>query len=316
MSRTIAPVRPTRGLLLSLALFALLGALPGVAAGRESLAPSPTLAVTLDDLPFVSGLGPGDSRPAATKRILAALNRHQAPATGFVVCGRINSNPGILELWLEAGCELANHSINHPHLDAVALPDWREEVCGCGETLSALTGRPVRWFRYPFLQMGQTAARRDSALALVEGCGHEIAHVSIDTGEWALVKPYVAALEAGDGELAREIGAAYVNHLLAATEHYRDLALARVGRDIGQVLLLHANALAADYLDTLLSALEARGWRFVSLEEALSDPVYRSPDDYAGPIGLSFLYRVAPAMDEAWAWDDAQVRAMRERFGR
>lgn len=285
------------------------------AAPHTPPAAPPSIAITLDDLPFVGGLGPGDARPAATGRILEALRRHRVPATGFVVCQRIDDNPGLLTLWMQAGLELGNHSTSHAHLDAVALADWTEDVCGCGERLAGLTGARVRWFRYPFLQTGATIARRDSALAIVCGCGHEVAHVSVDTGEWVLVKPYVAALEAGDRDRARAIGEAYIEHLLAAIEHYREIARERVGRDVAQVLLLHANALAADHLDALLAAIEARGWRFVSLADALDDPVYTLPDLYAGPIGLSWLYRVARAADNAWAWDDAQLRALAERFG-
>ena len=295
-----------------LILVLLLAPAPSLAAASAPL----SLAVTLDDLPFVGALGPGDSRPAATARILEALRRHRVPATGFVVCQRIDDNPALLALWMKAGQELGNHSTTHAHLDAVALDDWTKDVCGCGERLAALTGARVRWFRYPFLQMGATIARRDSALAIVRHCGHEVAHISIDTGEWALVKPYVAALEAGDQDWVRALGEAYVEHLLAAIDHYRKVARERAGRDVAQVLLLHANALAADHLDVLLAAIEARGWRFVSLAEALADPVYRRPDDYSGPIGLSWLHRFAPAADHAWAWDDAQVRALQERFAR
>ena len=36
--------------------------------------------------------------------------------------------------------------------------------------------------------------------------------------------------------------------------------------------LLHANVLNADCLDVLLFWLETRGYRFVSLEEAMNDP--------------------------------------------
>ena len=43
---------------------------------------------------------------------------------------------------------------------------------------------------------------------------------------------------------------------------------------------------------------------FLSLEEALADPIYAMPDDYVGHGGISWLYHLAPAMRE-WAWEDA-----------
>ena len=270
------------------------------------------IAITLDDLPFVNRLGPGDARDRATARILAALARHHVPATGFVVCGRAGRE--LLAQWIDAGFELGNHSMTHPHLDRLDLETFRREVCDCRDTLTALTGKRPRWFRYPFLQEGRTLGRRDSALAIVRACGQDIGQVSVDTGEWALVTPYADALDAGDRERAARIGQAYVDHLMAAIRHYRAIAAQRAGRDIGYVLLLHANALAADHLDALLTEIEKEGARFVSLADALADPIYQEPDAYAGPIGLSWLYRFAPAVDSLWTWDDEQVVSMQERF--
>jgi ketosteroid isomerase-like protein len=68
-------------------------------------------------------------------------------------------------------------------------------------------------------------------------------------------------------------------------------------REIPQVLLLHANSLNADYLDILLDLLEDRGYRFVGLSEAVSDPAYDRPDTYVGPRGLSWIQRWALAAD-------------------
>jgi peptidoglycan-N-acetylglucosamine deacetylase len=320
--------RTILGLVLLLALAGAPGGEPArdsglLAVARAADAPAriispsePCIAITIDDLPWAGDLGPGDTRPQATARILDALRRHRVAATGFVVCERMIDGAVPLRQWLAAGMELGNHSTTHSHLDGVALSEWTNDVCGCRDQLAAFTGSAVRWFRYPFLQTGATIARRDSALAIVHGCGLAVAPVSVDTGEWALVKPYVAALRDEDLTRARAIGQAYVEHLLAALEHYRAIARARAGRDVAQVLLLHANALAADFLDTLLVNIEQRGWRFVALDTALADSVYALPDDYAGPIGMSWLYRFAPAIDSVWAWDDQQVEMMQARFGR
>ncbi|HUJ83941.1 MAG TPA: hypothetical protein VLW83_18810 [Candidatus Acidoferrales bacterium] len=60
-----------------------------------------------------------------------------------------------------------------------------------------------------------------------------------------------------------------------------------LARDIPHVLVLHVNALNAIALAPLLAAL-TREWRFVSLRDALTDPVYRHavpPSD----IGVTLL---------------------------
>jgi hypothetical protein len=36
-----------------------------------------------------------------------------------------------------------------------------------------------------------------------------------------------------------------------------------------------------------------RGYAFISLQEALEDPAYASPDTYTGPAGITWLHRWA-----------------------
>src|SRR5262249_2042817 len=52
------------------------------------------------------------------------------------------------------------------------------------------------------------------------------------------------------------------------------------GRPVKHILLLHANELNADNFDRLVKVFTDRGYRFVSLDEALSDDIYRFPDRY------------------------------------
>jgi hypothetical protein len=63
-----------------------------------------------------------------------------------------------------------------------------------------------------------------------------------------------------------------------------------LGRELKQVLLLHANALNADHFGALAHLMEARGYRFITLADALSDRAYTSPDTYVGDWGISWLH--------------------------
>jgi hypothetical protein len=47
----------------------------------------------------------------------------------------------------------------------------------------------------------------------------------------------------------------------------------------------------AELMPELLGMLRRRGYRFVTLATALADPAYRSPDDYAGRNGFSWIHR-------------------------
>lgn len=58
------------------------------------------------------------------------------------------------------------------------------------------------------------------------------------------------------------------------------------------ILLLHVNEINADHLGDLLDWYAAQGWTFVTVEEALADPLHAMPDLYAGPRGLLQIERV------------------------
>ena len=64
-----------------------------------------------------------------------------------------------------------------------------------------------------------------------------------------------------------------------------------VGREFPQVLLLHANELNVEMLPSIFSMLKGRGYRFVPLGEALRDPAYSLPNEYAGKGGFSWIHR-------------------------
>ena len=276
------------------------------------------VAVTLDDLPFAGEVGPQDSKEAATDRILAALKTHAAPVAGFVNCGRAESKEALFSLlrrWQAAGADLGNHTHSHQGVDRSELSAWLDDVRQCDGPLVELLGRPVTFFRYPFLQEGRTPAKREAAAAALRKQGYQIAQVSIDTSDWALAEPYVQALARGDAVEAEAIGRSYVAHLVAAARHYRQEARHQLGHDIKHVVLLHANALCADWLGRGLEALEDDKFRFITLSQALKDPIYQQPEQYTGAIGLSWLYRIAPKAAERWQWDDRQTDVLRLRHG-
>ena len=62
------------------------------------------------------------------------------------------------------------------------------------------------------------------------------------------------------------------------------------------MLLLHANQLNADLLPQMLEMFRRRGYRFVTLDQALADPAYASADDYAGRGGFSWIHRWSRTM--------------------
>ena len=271
------------------------------------------IAVTIDDLPWV-GKPTADGRSAGTDRMVAALKAHGVPALGLVTCGNRGGSNDLLQRWLDAGFELGNHSWSHHDLQKTDPDVWLDDVRRCDAALRELTGAAPRWFRYPYLHVGPDLETRDRVEAALTGeLGYRIARVSVDNHEWKLAQLYGAAVEAGDAGLQAELAEAYVAHMVSAVRNFRQLAKDKLGRDVAHTLLLHSNALAADHLDAVLTALEAEGAVWISTEEAGADPVYAMPTKHVGKWGVSWLYRVEPYSEER-PWDDRTWEELKERF--
>jgi peptidoglycan/xylan/chitin deacetylase (PgdA/CDA1 family) len=285
------------------------------AAPVDTAAPAPAaLAVTIDDLPWNGAVRPGETRADALRSLIEALTDRSAPALGFANCDRVESGAPLLRMWLDAGLEIGNHTAAHLDLNDAPLEDWLSDVRSCHAMVRDLApGDPV-WFRYPFLHQGPTSERQEAALAVLHELDSPIAHVTIDNSDWILAVAYGEAARRGDVERAAAIGEAFVEHIIRATRHYRQVAREKAGRDVPHVLLLHANLLVADHVATLLDRLRADGFRFVRVEVAQRDSIYDRPDEYTGTGGLSWLYRMAPATPGMATWDEAEAQRLREQW--
>ncbi|MCB9655291.1 MAG: polysaccharide deacetylase family protein [Deltaproteobacteria bacterium] len=273
------------------------------------------LAVTMDDLPFVGALPPDTSAAEGLAQIVRSLVEHAVPATGFAVCKRLDEHPGAISAWIHKGLQVGNHSTSHIAADDLSVDAFLDDVRRCKDRLTKEVGVPPRFFRYPYLRTGANREKRNAIFDGIRQMAQVRAPVSIDTADWLLADAYADALKVKDTKLAAQIADAYVQHVRLAARHYRRVAERRIGRPIAQILLLHANALAVHHLAEVLDMLEEEGFRFVPLAEALSDPAYAMVDDWVDVVGASWLYRIAPATKEAWAWDRGQERAMEARFG-
>ncbi len=263
-----------------------------------TLALATEVAITIDDLPWNAGLPPGTDRAEAIARLVDTLRARSIPAVGFVNCDRVTDTKQ-LDPWIKGGLELGNHAATHMDLSSRPLADWTEDVRRCDTQLRQRTGA-VRFFRYPYLHQGDTLEKRDGAYAALAAMGVRVAHVSIDNHEWKFAADYGRTT---DSAARAQLGARYVQHMSDAAAHFKALATRKTGRDIKHVLLLHANALNADHGAAMLDRLASEGWTFISLDAALSDPVYALPDTWVSPNGPSWLHRIEPRFPDELDWE-------------
>lgn len=296
----------------SIEALVLLGAL---ACSSSTAGPAPRtqvreIAVTIDDLPGVSVVGDGvPALRAMTGRLLQAVRTSGAPAVGFVNEGKLGAfgqpdaeRVAVLRLWLEAGLELGNHTFSHPDLHRTALPEFEADLVR-GEdvtrALAASVNRPFRYFRHPFLHTGRDLATQAALSAFLAQRGYTVAPVTIDNADWIFARAYSKALARDDRAAADRVAAAYVPYMESKLEYFERQSAGLFGREVRQILLVHANPLNADRFGQLAAMMRRRGYRFVTLARALEDPAYETADTYTGSGGISWLHRWVMTLGKA-----------------
>lgn len=258
------------------------------------------VAITFDDLPFVRGPKDIESVRQSTRRMLDTLRAHRVPAIGFVtenkihVPGEMDERIALLEMWLDAGMTLGNHTYSHLSLNDVPLERYQDDVIK-GEVITRrlveTRGLKLEFFRYPYTRSGPTAEIKEALLDFLHARDYRIAPFTVENTDYVFNAIYVQALEDGDLELAARVRSAYLDFQDTIFGFFEELSVELFGYEVKQILLIHANSIHADCLDELLAKLEKRGYAFISLDDALKDVAYQTPDEYVGPIGPSWLHR-------------------------
>jgi len=264
--------------------------------GGQDTVDSLAVAVTFDDLPARGSLY---TMRDTTEKLLRVLVANRVPAVGFVneaklfAGNEVDARTELLTAWLDAGFELGNHTYSHVAIDQVPFETYRADLIK-GEAVTsrllAARGRRLRYFRHPQLRTGPTPEYKAALDQLLRDRGYRVAPVTIDNNDFVFSAVYERARRAGDGATMVRVAEAYVPYMASVVSHFEQLSLKLLGYHLKQTLLLHANELNADQLEALLAMFRGRGYRFVSLDEALADPAYSLPEAPASR-GLSWLHR-------------------------
>ncbi|HXM93890.1 MAG TPA: polysaccharide deacetylase family protein [Candidatus Dormibacteraeota bacterium] len=261
--------------------------------------PPREIAVTIDDLPAAAANWmTGAEINEMTAKLLGTLRYQKVPAVGFVnerklyKFGEVDDRIRTLNTWLDYGFELGNHTFAHASLNKVGLNEWKEEVIR-GEPVTKLLlaqhNMKLRYLRHPFLDTGRDLQTRREAEAFLVTRGYRIAPVTMDAWDWMYAGVYDDARKRGDTALERELVSSYLSYTGAVFDYYENFSKDLIGYEPKQILLLHGNWLEADHIAELLDVLRKRGYRFITLEDALSDLAYSMPDDYVGEEGIGWL---------------------------
>lgn len=271
----------------------LLGAAPLLAQKRQ-------LCITYDDLPVVDY---GNHNPIyhkqLTDRLVHTLVKYQIPAIGFVNERKMYKNgkadPAqlkLLESWADHGLQLGNHTFSHPDYNNVSYREFTADILR-GEILTRKVlrakGEELRYFRHPFLHVGATRERADSLDAFLSAHGYTVAPVTIDNEDYLFALAYHRAHLKKDSAMMRRIGTDFITYIEAKLHYYEKQSVALFGREIPQILLLHASLLNSDYAEKLASLFVRNNYIFVGLGKALEEDAYRTPVTVFGKWGISWI---------------------------
>lgn len=252
------------------------------------------VAITIDDLPSHGSLPVGTTRTDVARSILATLKSAKVPAVyGFINAGRLEKNPEdieVLKLWRDAGQPLGNHTYMHMNFNENTPAAFEENIVKNESMLKSLMGEnDWHWFRYPYLWEGETLEKRHAVRSYLKAQGYRIAQVTMDFEDYAWNGAYARCADKKDEKSISWLKETYLNTAAEYLALDQKMAQQLFHRDIKHVLLLHIGAFDALMLPQFLEQLKKQGFKFVTLEEAESDPAYEADPDAALKNGGTLL---------------------------
>lgn len=252
------------------------------------------VAITFDDLPLNGDLPPGVTRMQIAQDTLAVLKaRHVPPAYGFINAKKLERDPDAaeaLKIWA-ASEPFGNHTYGHMDLNANPAEAFEREIDENEPALELLAGkdRSWHWLRYPFLHEGDTIEKRRAVRAYLRAHGYRVAQVTLDWEDYLWNSAYARCVAKNDAQSMAWLKSSYLEIESSYLDLGRDLAKLVYGHDINHVLLLHLGAFSRTILPDALDLMQKKGFTFVTLAEAESDPVYEGDPDVGSKYGGTLL---------------------------
>jgi beta-lactamase regulating signal transducer with metallopeptidase domain/peptidoglycan/xylan/chitin deacetylase (PgdA/CDA1 family) len=259
------------------------------------------IAVGFVGLPPVdrSDNAPKDS-DATARLMIAKLTQHKIPAIGFLNGSMVSDGEklfpvraNIVKIWNDAGFEVGIGNFKHVWFYDTPYDEYVAGVEKNEATVKKVLGEKaaVRFFSYPYLNTGKSVEERDRFETWLKSRGITPVKYTIDNQEWMYSYAYDMARNDNDISTMTEIRVAFVNYMSKMFDHFEAYSQEMFGRDVNQTMVLTPSRLVTDSFDDLFGMIKKRGYEFVSMEEALSDEAYKTPENFIGKAGISWFER-------------------------
>lgn len=230
------------------------------------------VALTIDDAPVGDqALYTGLQR---TERFISILKKYNIQTVFFSNSRQLPFDHGLerMNSYAKAGFFIGNHTHSHFGLDKTE--DVQEYLKDIDKADELLKGFPTfkKWFRYPFMQEGNTYRKRNTVRRHLRKLNYKNAYVTVDLFDYFVnekIQPVLKAKKKVDLDKA----CLMISDLaLDGLKHYDDLAKKHLGGSVKQVLLLHENDIEAYCLEKLILRLKENNWAIISPEIAYTEP--------------------------------------------
>jgi len=275
----------------SLALTAAAVGLSGVPAIARKAAPQ--FSITMDDFHWQDAvkLTPTERNQA----ILDTLNANSIKAALFVIGRNIDSDEGkqLLSPWDKAGHLIGNHTYSHRNYNAsgTVIEEYQQDILRA-ESLLKDFPRFRKYFRFPLLKEGDTAAKRDAMRKFLDRNGYRNGHVTIDNSDWVIDQRLTTRLKNDASADVKPYRDFYLEHMWTRAEYYDALVRRVLGRSVKHTVLVHFNLLNGLFLGDLIAMFKSKGWQPIDAEEAFRDPVFTAKP-LVLPAGESIVWSLA-----------------------
>lgn len=227
-----------------------------------------------------------ENSAANLDKLIRALKEHDLPPTVDFVVGQ-SLDKDMVERWLQSGNRVGNMTYSRVKAKRRDPQEFIDDVMRNDKTLAPLWEKyPAgqKYFRYPRLKVSREPQSREQVRAFLKANGYLEAMATLDAPDEHFSEVYCAARARGDETCATYIKENYKMLLLDTTLRTRAAAKERAGYDVKMILNVGVNQFTCDYLGEVILWFKNLGARFISLDEALRDPLYTSFDDKGRPI--------------------------------
>ena len=256
---------------------------------------TPQISITMDDFNWQNAVY--QSAVARNRSILSTLNVHSIKAALFVVGRNVENEEGqqLLGEWNKAGHLIGNHTYSHQNLNSPStkLETYTADIAKA-ETLLKTFSRFQKYFRFPMLKEGDTAAKRDGVRTFLSEHGYRVGHVTIDTSDWVITSRLSDRLAKDSSADVKAFRDFYLEHMWDRAQYYDTLAQRVLGRPVKHTILTHYNLLNGLFLGDLIEMFKSKGWQFIDASEALTDSVFSAKPKVL-PAGESIVWALAKA---------------------